>query len=391
MTFQISTNQYRTPDMKYILWLFRIVVGALFIFSGLIKANDPLGLSYKMNEFFEVWGTTWAMAYSLPLSVAMIGFEIIAGVGLLLGAAFEIFSLLLLLLTAFFTFLTAYVYLTDKIKECGCFGDCIKISNAETFWKDVILLVLVVILFLYRKQIKPLFKGYPTTALMILTTFLAFGIQWYTLENLPCYDCLPYKVGANIPEKMKIPEGAVPDKYETIMIYEKDGVRKEFTMENYPWQDTTWKFVDRKDKLIQKGNAEAEIKDFAINGFDGTDVTQSILNEPGYVFALFVKDPDHARDDNTDALRKLMEQANQLNIPFYVVSSGNQAQTNRFRESRKLFAAEYVQLDGTVSKTAMRANPGLMLLQQGTIRGKWSFRNYPATIRMEGNQLITSK
>ena len=184
--------------MKYILWLFRIVVGLLFIFSGLVKANDPLGLSYKMNEFFEVWGTMWAIKYSLALSVAMICFEIIAGVALLLGAAFRVFSFLLLLLTSFFTFLTAYVYLTDKIKECGCFGDCIKISNAETFWKDVILLVLVIILFIFRKRVKPIFSGYATTALVVLTVFFAFFIQWWTLEHLPFYDCLPYKVGTNI-------------------------------------------------------------------------------------------------------------------------------------------------------------------------------------------------
>lgn len=377
--------------MKYLLWIVRIIVGCLFIFSGLIKANDPLGLSYKMDEFFEVWGTHWASAFSLPLSVAMIGFEIIAGVALLIGAAFEVFSFLLLLLTAFFTFLTAYVYLTDKIKECGCFGDCIKITNAETFWKDVILLVLVVLLFAYRRKIKPLLPGYPTTAVIILTAFFAFGVQWWVLEHLPFYDCLPYKIGANIPEKMKIPAGAEPDQFETIMIYEKGGVKKEFTMTNYPWEDTTWKFVDRRDKLIKKGNAEAEIKDFSISGFDGNDYTQSILNEPGYAFLLFVKNPDAARADNTDSLRSLMEQANRLNIPFYVLSSGNKAQTMRFKESRKLFAAEYMQVDGTVSKTAMRTNPGLMLLKQGTIQGKWSFRDYPTRLRLDGDRLTVSK
>ncbi len=373
--------------MKYLLWLIRIIVGCLFIFSGLVKANDPLGLSYKMNEFFEVWHFYWAMPYSLALSVMMIGFEIIAGIGVLLGAAFRVFSFLLLLLTSFFTFLTAYVYLTDKIKECGCFGDCIKISNAETFWKDVALLFLVIILFVFRKRVQPLLKGYPTVAIMILTTFFAFGIQWYALEHLPFYDCLPYKIGVSIPEKMKIPEGAIPDQYETVMIYEKDGVQKEFTMQNYPWEDSTWKFVDRKDKLIKKGNAEAAIKDFSISGFDGTDYTEQVLNTPGYTFLLFVKDPAKARKDNTDKLRSLMVQANQLNIPFYVLSSASEEATNNFKENRKLFAAEYTVIDGTASKTAMRANPGLMLLEEGTIRGKWSFRDFPDSIRLDGSKL----
>lgn len=373
--------------MKYILWLFRIVVGVLFIFSGLVKANDPLGLSYKMNEFFEVWGTTWAMEYSLALSVAMIGFEIIAGVGLLLGAAFEIFSFLLLLLTAFFTFLTAYVYLTDKIKECGCFGDCIKISNAETFWKDVILLILVLILFVFRKRIKPLFSGYPTTALMVLTAFFAFFIQWWTLEHLPFYDCLSYKVGTNIYQKTQIPPGAIPDQYETVMIYEKDGVKKEFTMQNYPWQDTTWKFVDSKSKLVKKGNAEPEIKDFVISDLDQNDQTQQMLTAPGYTFLLFVKDPAHARTDNMDLLRNLMAKANQLNVPFYVLSSGNRETTEAFKEKNKLYPADYMVLDATANKTALRSNPGLMILKDGVILHKMSFRDYPKDISLNNGQL----
>jgi uncharacterized membrane protein YphA (DoxX/SURF4 family) len=373
--------------MKYILWLFRIVVGVLFIFSGVVKANDPLGLSYKMNEFFEVWHMFWAVKYSLILSVLMIGFEIIAGVGLLLGAAFRVFSFLLLLLTAFFTFLTAYVYLTDKIKECGCFGDCIKISNAETFWKDVILLILVIILFIFRNRVKPIFSGYPTTALMIITAFFAFFMQWWVLEHLPYHDCLPYKLGVNIPQKMQPPPGSVPDQFETIMIYEKDGQKKEFTMENYPWQDTTWVFVDRKDKLIKKGNAEPEIKDFTINDFDGNDHTQEILGAPGYTFLWFVKDPVTARTDNFEEIKALMAKANSLNIPFYVLSSGNKENTEAFKQKYKLFPAEYTVIDATVSKTAMRSNPGLMLIEQGTIRGKWSFRDYPKDIVMENGKL----
>jgi len=377
--------------MKYILWLFRIVVGLLFIFSGLVKANDPLGLSYKMNEFFEVWGTTWAMQYSLALSVIMIGFEIIAGVALLLGAAFRIFSFLLLLLTAFFTFLTAYVYLTDKIKECGCFGDCIKISNAETFWKDVILLILVIILFAFRKRIKPIFSGYPTTALVVFTAFFAFFIQWWTLEHLPFYDCLPYKIGTNIYEKTQVPPGSIPDQYETIMIYEKDDVKKEFTMQNYPWQDSTWKFVDSKSKLVKKGNAEPAIKDFVISDFDQNDHTHEILTASGYTILLFVKDPAHARTDNFDRLRNLMGKASQYNIPFYVLSSGNKEVTDAFRDKNKLYPADYMVLDATASKTALRSNPGLMILKDGIIQYKLSFRDYPKDISMNNGALNVVK
>lgn len=362
--------------MKYILWLIRIVVGVLFIFSGLIKANDPLGLSYKMDEFFEVWHMHWAMSYSLILSIVMIAFEIIAGVAVILGYAYRVFSFLLLALIAFFTFLTAYVLFSGKIKECGCFGDCIKISNEETFWKDVILLVLGIVLVIFRDRIKPVLGGYAGTAVMILTAFFAFGFQWYRLEHLPYYDCLPYKVGVNIIEDRKMPPGAIPDQYENIMIYEKDGVKKEFTMQNYPWQDTTWVFVDRIDKLVKKGNAEPKIRDFILTDYDGNDYTETVLNTPGQSYFWFVKDPKKARTDNIDKLKALADACRAQGVPFYILCSANKEEAQAFVQEHKI-NGELLVLDGTVSKTAMRANPGLMLLEQGVVKGKWSFRDYP--------------
>lgn len=362
--------------MKYTLWLIRIVVGVLFIFSGLIKANDPLGLSYKMDEFFEVWGMHWAMSYSLAMSVLMIAFEIIAGVAVLLGYAYRVFSFLLLALIAFFTFLTAYVLFSGKIKECGCFGDCVKISNEETFWKDVILLVLGIVLVIFRDRIQPVFGNKTGTSLMVIVAVFAFGFQWYRLMHLPYYDCLPYKTGVNIIEDRKIPPGAIPDQYESIMIYKKDGVEKEFTMENYPWQDTTWVFVDRKDKLIKKGNAEPKIKDFIITDYDGNDYTESILNTPGNSFFLFVRDSKEFPPKNMDKLKALMEACQANGTPFYILCSDNKDQAFAMRDKYDL-RGEMVVLDRTVSKTAMRTDGGLMLIEQGVIKNKWAPADYP--------------
>lgn len=362
--------------MKYFLWIIRIIVAVLFIFSGLVKANDPLGLSYKMDEFFEVWGMHWIMPYSLVMSVAMIAFEIIAGVALLLGYAYRLFAYLLLALVVFFTFLTAYVLFSGKIKECGCFGDCIPLTPIQTFTKDIILLIMGIILVVYRNQIKPLVKGYAATAIMILTVFFSVGSQLWALEHLPYHDCLPYKVGVNIIEDRKIPEGAIPDQYENVMIYEKDGVQKEFTMENYPWQDTTWKFVDRIDKLVKKGNAEPKIRDFIIVDYDGNEYTDAILNAPGYAFLWYVRDTKKARTDNMDKLKALTKAAQEAGVPFYILFSDNKADAYAFMDEHGL-QGEVLVLDRTVSKTAMRSNPGLMLLEQGVIKGKWSFRDYP--------------
>ncbi len=362
--------------MKYILWIIRIVVAVLFIFSGLVKANDPLGLSYKMDEFFEVWGMHWMMPFSLVMSIAMIAFEIIAGVALLLGYAYRLFSFLLLALLVFFTFLTAYVLFSGKIKECGCFGDCIPLTPIQTFTKDIILLVMGIILVMYRSRIQPLVKGYAAPAVMILTVFFSVGIQLYALEHLPYHDCLPYKAGTNIIEDRKIPEGAIPDQYESIMIYEKDGVQKEFTLQNYPWEDHTWVFVDRIDKLVKKGNAEPKIRDFIIADYDGNEYTDAILNAPGYSFLWFVRDTKKARTDNMDELKALIKAAQEAGVPFYILFSDNKDDAYAFMDKHDL-QGEILVLDRTVSKTAMRSNPGLMLLEQGVIKGKWSFRDYP--------------
>jgi len=366
--------------MKYVIWLIRIVVGVLFIFSGVVKANDPLGLSYKMNEFFEVWHMFWMQPFSLTLSILMIAFEIIAGVAVLLGYAQRVFSILLLLLITFFTFLTAYVLFSGKIKECGCFGDCIKITNEETFAKDVALLILGMILFLYRKRIHPLLSNKIGTPLMILTAIFAFGMQWYALRHLPFHDCLPYKVGTNMIDGRKIPPGATADVYETIMIYEKNGERKEFTMQNYPWQDTTWVFVDRKDKLIKKGNAEPKLKDFVITDFDGNDVTDQVLNQPGNTLLLYVSDVSKARTDHMDKLRALIEDADKQNAPTYILCSATKEEGEAFRKQNGLDKAVVYLFDQTVSKTALRSNPGLMLLDNGVIKGKWSPSDYPVTL-----------
>lgn len=389
--------------MKYILWLIRILVGVLFIFSGLVKANDPLGLSYKMDEFFDVWGMLWATKYSLTLSVLMIGFELIAGVALLIGAAFGIFSFLLLLLIVFFTFLTAYVYLPHTetfafllkdfpklfpklIEDCGCFGDCIKISNEETFWKDILLLLLVIVLFIFRKKILPVFNSRRTFIIMTLTTVFAFGIQWWALEHLPFYDCMPYKKDTYIPEKMVLPPDGVPDVYETVMIYEKDGTKKEFTTENFPWQDSTWTFVDSKTKLISKGT-EIPIKDFVINNAEGIPQTDEILSRPGFTLLLFIRSTDKARTDNMGRLRSFFQQAKDKNIPVYILSSSAIEETESFVQMHQLPVTAIYSVDVVASKTAMRSNPGLMLLEKGTIRGKYSFRDYPGEVVSEQGML----
>ena len=362
--------------MKLLLNLLRILVGVLFIFSGLVKANDPLGLSYKMDEFFDVLHLSFMSSYSLVYSVTMNTLEIVCGVAILIGYRTRLFSWLILLLITFFTFLTAYALFSGTVKECGCFGDCIKLSPAETFWKDVALLVMILIIFFYRNKIQPLFGTKGNGGLMLLSLVFCLGLQWYTLAHLPIVDCLGYKVGNNIPEKMKLPPGAHPDVYETVLIYKKDGKEKEFTTENYPWSDSTWVYVDRKDKLVKEGDGEPPIKDFILTDFDGVNQTQAILSEPTPVYLFLVKDVNEAGKGWDKKMQALQQQFQQGKIYIYGVTASTKDQVAAFTKAHNL-QFPFLNMDGTAIKTAGRSNPCLMLLEKGTIKGKWHYNDIP--------------
>lgn len=362
--------------MKPIITIFRIIVGVLFIFSGLIKANDPLGLSYKMDEFFEVLHLHFMIPFSLALSLIMNAFEIIAGFAVLIGYRMRLFSILLLLLIIFFTFLTGFALFSGLIRECGCFGDCIKLTAGQSFWKDIILLVMILVITIYHKRIQPLFSPKVNNAVMIFAVLFPVAVQWYALSHLPIVDCLPYKVGNNIPEKMKVPPGSTPDVYETVMIYEKDGKQQEFTTENYPWQDTTWVFVDRKDKLVKKGNAEPAIKDFILNDFNGNNMNSGVLNEPLPMYLFLVLDVNKAGKGWEEKMKKYQQQAAEGKIVLMGVTSSSQEAVEQFKAQRGI-QFEFLQMDGTAIKTAGRSNPCLIVLEKGTIKAKYHHNDIP--------------
>lgn len=394
MNTNYSASGKSTPTAGfYVLQLIRIFVGVLFIFSGLIKANDPSGLAYKMQEFFELWKVTAFSPYAFTLSIAVITFEIIAGVALLLGFRFKFFSILLLLLMVFFAFLTGYAIWYEQHTglelKCGCFGDCIPLTAMQSFLKDILLLVLVIILLIFRKLIQPLFSRWPNTLLMGAGLVAALVIQCYALQHLPFVDCLPYKVGNNIWEKMQTPPGATPDQYETVITYEKDGKQIEISQDAFLADSTLWNMniIDTKSKLIKKGNATPVITDFAITDYDGNDYTEALLNEPGYNFLLFIRDVDEAKLKNIEHIQKLIARAYQgETVGFFILSSSSPEQTESFKSKYKL-PADAFQLDGTVSKTALRSNPGLMLIKGGTIMGKWSPRDFPKDFRINNGVL----
>jgi uncharacterized membrane protein YphA (DoxX/SURF4 family) len=365
--------------MKLLVNIARIVVGVLFIFSGLIKANDPLGLSYKMQEFFDLWHLTQFNVHTLWLSVVMIAFEIIAGAALLLGWRMRLFSWLLLLLIIFFTFLTGYAYLSGKFKNCGCFGDCIPITPLTSFLKDVLLTILILFLFFFRRHIRPLFSARATALSMLLITIFSFAIQWYMLNYLPVFDCLPYKKGNNIPEKMKIPAGSVPDSFAIRFIYEKAGNKYEFAPAELPADLDTYTYVSRQDKLVRQGNAEAPIRGFSLSGITNEDSTDIVLSD-AHAVVLFVEDFSTPIQKWQKGFETVYAEAKQKNIPVYAV-------TNRMDEAKEYFsktsfaAIPLFKCDYTTIRTAARTNPCIYLLEKGTIINKWSYRNMSQVIQ----------
>lgn len=365
--------------MKTILSIFRAIVGILFIFSGLVKANDPLGLSYKMQEFFEVWNFHWLDHLTLAFSIIMIVFEIVAGVAVLLGWRMKLFSWLLLLLIIFFTFLTGYAFLTGKVRECGCFGDCIPLTAGQSFAKDIILLLLILFLFTVRSRIRP--AGTPTVsaALLTLTVLFSVAFQWYVLIHLPYVDCLPFKRGNNLLEKMKPPAGSVPDSSVITLVYQHNGKPVEIEGANFPKDfDSTWQFVNRYDKLVRKGNAEPAIKDFNLFTEAGTDTTQEVLGAKGYKLIYFNRELNDASPAREFSI--LLTAAKSRNIPFFVITSDYENVLQRVQKTGIGADVTVLKCDATAIKTAARADPTLYLLHGATVKDKWSHADFGKAI-----------
>lgn len=369
--------------MKITVHIARVIVALLFIFSGLVKANDPLGLSYKMQEFFDLWGMTKFNSWTLLLSVLMNAFEIIAGFALLLGWRIQLFSRLLLLLIIFFTFLTGYAYLSGKFRSCGCFGDCLPITPKTSFLKDIFLLVLIGFLYWKQKLIAPVFSQKLTTAGMLLITVLSFGMQWYALSYLPFVDCLPYKKGNNITEKMQMPADAVPDSTVITFIYEKGGQQVEFTADKFPadFNSTTYKLIKRYDKLIRAGkNNQPPIAGFHLSGVTNEDSTTAILEQP-YAVLLFCEDFSVPFSKWEKTFSGLYAAAKAKNIPAYLVTTQPDIAV-KMLAGTSFSGIQVLKCDNTAIRTAARTNPCVFVLQKGTILGKWSRHHFTAATKL---------
>jgi uncharacterized membrane protein YphA (DoxX/SURF4 family) len=364
----------------------RILTGLLFIFSGLVKAIDPRGLAYKMQEFFEAWAHDGYMKglmeslndYALSFSIIMITLEVVVGVALLIGWQKKLTTWILLLLILFFTFLTSYVLFSGKIRACGCFGDCIPLTPLQTFSKDIILLILAILLLVKRKYITPIAKPFFSFLCILLATILTLALQFYVLKHLPLVDCLPYKKGNDVLKLRQMPADAIQDKFEYVFTYEKDGVKKEFHgVGSLP--DSTWKFSERKQVLVEKGkNNVPLINDFSLTTESGNDTTEVILGQNTDYYLLFIKDLNDY-PANWDEDIRVIQRITDKNIPVYIVTSQRDKVKEKFGKY-VLQGKEYSPLiftcDVTAIKTVARTNPTLYKMKGPVVQDKWGWPDF---------------
>lgn len=369
----------------------RTLLGVVFVFSGAVKAIDPMGTVYKIEDYLKTFGGFFIDL--LPLAelaaVVLILLEILLGVCMLLNVRTQWTSWLALAFYAVMTPLTLYIAINNPVSDCGCFGDAIVLTNWQTFGKNVVLIILAIVLVALRKHVYPLWRGWMEIVIAVITALGAFAFMEYTYLHLPVMDFRPYKIGNHLPTLMEYPEDAEPDIYEYSFVYEKDGVEQTFTLDNYPKGDSTWTFVRQNSKLIQKGY-EPPIHDFEIINAEGEDLTWDILESEEPVTLVVMYD---LRKADKKQLAKVEALAANLSpfasspdtLSFQGESEGGlYILTGSGTDEMITFALEYPTLgeyictcDPVTLKTIVRANPGVIVVQNGIVIDKYNLRNRP--------------
>ncbi|MBS1530891.1 MAG: DoxX family protein [Bacteroidetes bacterium] len=366
-----------------LVWTCRILVGLLFIFSGLIKMNDPLGFSYKLEEYFDVFHIGFLSNLALAFAIILCTLEVVLGFAILIGVRGKNIAWGLLLLIIFFAFLTFYSAYFKVVQTCGCFGDAIPLTPWQSFSKDSVLLLLVLVIFVNRKDIKPLFSKNRGDNLLIGAIVVALAFGFYTYSFLPVIDFLPYKVGANIPDEMITPPGAIPDQYEITyhLKNKKTGDTKVMSDKDYLssniWKDNNWEVVGTPDRELIKKGFKPKIQDLAIKDAQGNDYTKELLSNPFYNVVIVAYDLKHT---NVEALGRLNALAVNLlqnfNTRTVLITSNNATDAEAFAKAYHLVMEIYY-ADEVPLKTMVRANPGILLMKAGTVINKWHYHSVP--------------
>ena len=361
----------------------RFVLAVVFIFSGFVKAIDPLGTQYKIQDYLDAFGWTGVFPEFVPfVASALLGMlEFCLGVYLFFGIRRIIAPRAVVAVMAVMTPLTFWLAWDHPVSDCGCFGDAVILTNWETFGKNVVLLAMSLVVLKWRRRLFPLVTTRFDWLIALYGFLYILCMTVYCYRHLPVFDFRPYYVGADIRQGMSIPEGEEPTEFETRFVLQKDGVEKEFTLENYP--DSTWTFVDSKT-VVKKQGYEPPIHDFSMIRYDdGEDITEQVLADEGYTFLLVAHQLGQANQSRMDLINELYDYCLEYGYAFYCLTSSSDEDILKWQEDT---GAEYpfCLMDNITLKTMVRFNPGLMLLKKGTVVGKWSIIDIPDEYQLVG-------
>ena len=374
--------------MRLVKNLCRIIVGIVFIYSGFVKGIDPLGSDYKFTDYFNAFGMGWMNATTLFFSFALSLAEFLIGTALLFNLWISRMAWGSLLFMAFFTPLTLVLALTNPVSDCGCFGDAMILTNWQTFWKNIILFLLAIMIFVYRKEYKS------SLPLMGQFSFLALAgagmlcLSIYCYRHLPVLDFRPYAVGKNITEGMRLPEGAEPDQYEVTLKYKnkQTGEVRSFTEENYPWQDTlNWEYESSSERLVKKGYI-TPIHDLVIEHPTLGNITEEILEDDNHTILAVAYNLNQSDTQYQPAINRLAEYAREKGIRFYGLTSSTERDIEAYKK-RNHVPYEFCTADEIQLKTMIRSNPGVIILREGTILDKWAGKDVPEVKELQDTNL----
>lgn len=374
--------------MRLVKNLCRIIVGIVFIYSGFVKGIDPLGSDYKFTDYFNAFGMGWMNATTLFFSFALSLVEFLIGIALLFNLWVSRMAWGSLLFMAFFTPLTLVLALTNPVSDCGCFGDAMILTNWQTFWKNIILLLLAIMIFMYRKEYKSSLPLVGQFSFLALAGAGMLCLSVYCYRHLPVLDFRPYAVGKNITEGMRLPEGAEPDQYEVTLKYKnkQTGEVQSFTEENYPWQDTlNWEYESSSERLVKKGYI-TPIHDLVIEHPTLGNITEEILEDDNHTILAVAYNLTQSDVQYQPAINRLAEYAQEKRIRFYGLTSSSERDIETYKK-RYHVPYEFCTADEIQLKTMIRSNPGVIILREGTILDKWAGKDVPDVKELQDTDL----
>lgn len=374
--------------MRLVKNLCRIIVGIVFIYSGFVKGIDPLGSDYKFTDYFNAFGMGWMNATTLFFSFALSLAEFLIGTALLFNLWVSRMAWGSLLFMAFFTPLTLVLALTNPVSDCGCFGDAMILTNWQTFWKNIILFLLAIMIFVYRKEYKSSLSLMGQFSFLTLAGAGMLCLSIYCYRHLPVLDFRPYAVGKNITEGMRLPEGAKPDQYEVTLKYKnkQTGEIRSFTEESYPWQDTlNWEYESSSERLVKKGYI-TPIHDLVIEHPTLGNITEEILEDDNHTILAVAYNLNQSDTQYQPAINRLAEYAREKGIRFYGLTSSTERDIEAYKK-RNHVPYEFCTADEIQLKTMIRSNPGVIILREGTILDKWAGKDVPDVKELQDTDL----